>query len=53
MQDTMWLKRVLIPFWVIEMLWLLATIVISALGLYAVEEYVSGENEYELHRVVR
>ena len=53
MPDKMWLKRVLVPFWVIEIIWLLATIVISTLGLYAVESYNNGGNEYQLHKIVR
>ncbi|KAK3621824.1 hypothetical protein LTR56_022560 [Elasticomyces elasticus] len=35
----MWLKKVLIPFWVFEMIWLLATIVFGALGLYVLQDY--------------
>ncbi len=48
----MWLKRVLIPFWTIEMTWLLAVIVLGSLNLYVVETDASnGDSQaYEVLR---
>jgi len=53
MQNKMWLKRVLVPFWAIEMLWLLATLVIAGLGLYENETHMVGGKEVALHKIVR
>ncbi|KAK0261819.1 hypothetical protein LTR91_025287 [Friedmanniomyces endolithicus] len=44
MPGKMWLKRVLIPFWTIEMAWLLAVIVLGALNLYVVETDASNSD---------
>ncbi|KAK0273044.1 hypothetical protein LTR35_012456 [Friedmanniomyces endolithicus] len=42
MPGKMWLKRVLIPFWTIEMAWLLTVIVLGAINLYVVESDASN-----------
>ena len=39
MADKIWLKRALIPLWVLQLLVLLILIGSSAVGLYAVQEY--------------
>ncbi|KAK3072525.1 hypothetical protein LTR53_006661 [Teratosphaeriaceae sp. CCFEE 6253] len=52
MQGNMWLKKVLIPFWAVELLWLLATLVVSGLGLYAWETTKSGDSDVRLHKIV-
>ena len=33
MEGKIWLKRVLIPFWVVEMVWFICMLVISALDI--------------------
>ena len=37
MHDKMWLKRVLVPFWVIEMIWLIVLLALACLDLAEVE----------------
>ena len=44
MADKIWLKRALIPLWVLQFLVLLILIGSSAVGLYAVQEYNEDVN---------
>lgn len=47
MGDKIWLKRVLIPIWVIQLIILLIEVAGSAISLYAVDSYSDGNIVYE------
>jgi ABC-type uncharacterized transport system permease subunit len=49
MQKQIWLKRVLIPFWVIQLIFLAALFIIACFGLSEVDElddYYGGDSTY-------
>lgn len=52
MPDQIWLKRVLVPLWVIVLLWCIAVLVISSIDLCIVSEYESESGEIQYRDVV-
>ncbi|EMC91422.1 hypothetical protein BAUCODRAFT_328240 [Baudoinia panamericana UAMH 10762] len=46
MQEKIWLKRVLIPIWVIEIIWFIVIAVFAGIDLFVYEEYLDGEDAY-------
>lgn len=42
MRDDMWLKRVLIPFWVVDLIWFIVLLGLSARDLYVLDDVDDG-----------
>jgi len=50
MHDRVWLKRVLIPFWVFELAFLLTVAVFAGLDIAAYAYFLQDEDEYSSSR---
>jgi len=52
MQDKMWLKRVLIPFWVVEMIWLIVVAILAGLETTILSEYEEESSDGGYNTVI-